>query len=76
MCRDYLDAFEAVAVLDLTLSLFFFCLQLENSSAVAAGFRVQLASLSPCRPQSGADRVDSLLGRYTVSQVQPTVGKK
>ncbi|KAL7399008.1 hypothetical protein ABVT39_018484 [Epinephelus coioides] len=49
-------------------------LKLQNSSAVAVGFRVQLASLSPSRPQGGADRVDFLLGSYTASQVQPTVG--
>ncbi|KAM9350311.1 cilia- and flagella-associated protein 74 [Symphorus nematophorus] len=49
-------------------------LKLQNSSMVAVGFRVQLASLSPSRPQGGADRVDSLLGRYTDSQVQPAVG--
>lgn len=53
----------------------FFCLQLQNSSAVAVGFRVQMASLSPSRPQCGADRVPFLLGSYTDSKVQPTVGK-
>ncbi|XP_035511787.1 cilia- and flagella-associated protein 74 [Morone saxatilis] len=49
-------------------------LKLQNSSAVAVGFRALLASLSPSRPQGGADRVAFLLGRYTDSQVQPTVG--
>ncbi|XP_071331418.1 cilia- and flagella-associated protein 74 isoform X2 [Trachinotus anak] len=49
-------------------------LKLQNSSAVAVGFRVLLASLSPSRPQGGADRVAVLLGAYTDSQVQPTVG--
>ncbi|XP_070767007.1 cilia- and flagella-associated protein 74 [Enoplosus armatus] len=49
-------------------------LKLQNSSAVAVGFRVLLASLSPSRPQGGADRVALLLGSYTNSQVQSTVG--
>nr|XP_046252850.1 cilia- and flagella-associated protein 74 isoform X2 [Scatophagus argus] len=44
-------------------------LKLQNSSVVAVGFRVQLASLSPFSPQGGVDRVISLL-----SQVQSTVG--
>ncbi|XP_036960629.1 cilia- and flagella-associated protein 74 isoform X2 [Acanthopagrus latus] len=48
--------------------------KLQNSSAVAVGFRVQLASLSPTRPQGGADRVAFLLGSNTGSRVQPTVG--
>ncbi|XP_073326821.1 cilia- and flagella-associated protein 74 isoform X2 [Pagrus major] len=48
--------------------------KLQNSSVVAVGFRVQLASLSPTRPQGGADRVAFLLGSNTDSQVQPTVG--
>ncbi|XP_031724564.1 cilia- and flagella-associated protein 74 isoform X4 [Anarrhichthys ocellatus] len=49
-------------------------LKLQNSSAVAVGFRVLLASLSPSRPQGGADSVAFLLRTYTDSQVQPTVG--
>ncbi|XP_044067515.1 cilia- and flagella-associated protein 74 isoform X4 [Siniperca chuatsi] len=49
-------------------------LKLQNSSALAVGFRVLLDSLSPCRPQGGADTVALLLGSYTDSQVQPTVG--
>ncbi|XP_070696380.1 cilia- and flagella-associated protein 74 [Pempheris klunzingeri] len=49
-------------------------LKLQNSSVVAVDFRAQLASLSPSRPQGGADRVDLLLGRYTDPQVQPAVG--
>ncbi|XP_076597344.1 cilia- and flagella-associated protein 74 isoform X1 [Chaetodon auriga] len=49
-------------------------LKLQNSSAVAVGFRVQLASLSPSMPQGGADRVAVLLGSDTHSQAQPTVG--
>ncbi|XP_037629906.1 cilia- and flagella-associated protein 74 isoform X4 [Sebastes umbrosus] len=49
-------------------------LKLQNSSAVAVGFRVLLASLCPSRPQGGADRVAFLLGSYTDSQVQSTVG--
>ncbi|XP_056241792.1 cilia- and flagella-associated protein 74 isoform X1 [Seriola aureovittata] len=49
-------------------------LKLQNSSAVAVGFRGLLASVSPSRPQGGADQVAPLLGRYTDSQVQPTVG--
>ncbi|XP_041802502.1 cilia- and flagella-associated protein 74 [Chelmon rostratus] len=49
-------------------------LKLQNSSAMAVGFRVQLASLSPCLPQGGADRVALLLGSYTDTQAQPTVG--
>ncbi|XP_030278233.1 cilia- and flagella-associated protein 74 isoform X3 [Sparus aurata] len=48
--------------------------KLQNSSAVAVGFRVQLASLSPTRPRGGADMVAFLLGSNTDSQVQPTVG--
>ncbi|XP_051280852.1 cilia- and flagella-associated protein 74 isoform X4 [Dicentrarchus labrax] len=49
-------------------------LKLQNSSAVAVGFRALLASLSPSRPQGGADKLAFLLGHYTDSQVQPTVG--
>ncbi|XP_032377237.1 cilia- and flagella-associated protein 74 isoform X4 [Etheostoma spectabile] len=49
-------------------------LKLQNSSAVAVGFRVLLASLCPSQPQGGADRVAFLLGSYRDSQVQPTVG--
>ncbi|XP_068589913.1 cilia- and flagella-associated protein 74 isoform X3 [Cebidichthys violaceus] len=49
-------------------------LKLQNCSAVAVGFRLLLASLSPSRPQGGADSVAFLLRTYTDSQVQPTVG--
>ncbi|XP_071752484.2 cilia- and flagella-associated protein 74 [Centroberyx gerrardi] len=49
-------------------------LKLQNSSAVAVGFRVLLASLSPSRPQSGADSPRVLLSTYPDSQIQPTVG--
>ncbi|KAI3357114.1 hypothetical protein L3Q82_015582 [Scortum barcoo] len=49
-------------------------IKLQNSSAVAVGFRVLLASLSPSRPRGGADDVAVLLGNYTDPQVQPTVG--
>ncbi|XP_033944060.1 cilia- and flagella-associated protein 74 isoform X3 [Pseudochaenichthys georgianus] len=49
-------------------------LKMQNSSAVAVGFRVQLASLCPSRPPGGADGVASLLGGYSGSQLQPTVG--
>ncbi|XP_035863811.1 cilia- and flagella-associated protein 74 isoform X3 [Sander lucioperca] len=49
-------------------------LKLQNSSTVAVGFRVLLASLCPSQSQGGADRVAFLLGSYTDSQVQPTVG--
>ncbi|XP_054465778.1 cilia- and flagella-associated protein 74 [Anoplopoma fimbria] len=49
-------------------------MKLQNSSAVAVGFRVLLASLSPSRLQGGADSVAFLLGTHTDSQVQPTVG--
>ncbi|XP_034393240.1 cilia- and flagella-associated protein 74 [Cyclopterus lumpus] len=49
-------------------------LKLQNSSVVAVGFRVLLASLAPSRPQGGADSVAFLLGTYPNSQVQPTVG--
>ncbi|XP_067447707.1 cilia- and flagella-associated protein 74 isoform X2 [Thunnus thynnus] len=49
-------------------------LKLQNSSVVAVGFRLLLSSLAPSRPQGGADKVAFLLGSYTDSQVQPTVG--
>ncbi|KAI9531117.1 hypothetical protein NQZ68_000612 [Dissostichus eleginoides] len=49
-------------------------LKMQNSSAVAVGFRVQLASLCPSRPPGGADGVASLLGGYSGSQLKPTVG--
>ncbi|XP_045912230.1 cilia- and flagella-associated protein 74 isoform X3 [Micropterus dolomieu] len=49
-------------------------LKLQNRSAVAVGFRVLLASLSPSEPQGGADKVAVLLASYINSQVQPTVG--
>ncbi|XP_071392092.1 cilia- and flagella-associated protein 74 [Centroberyx affinis] len=49
-------------------------LKLQNSSAVAVGFRVLLASLSPSRPQSGGDGPPVLLSTYPDSQIQPTVG--
>ncbi|XP_059190214.1 cilia- and flagella-associated protein 74 [Centropristis striata] len=49
-------------------------LKLQNSSAVAVGFRTLLASLCPSRPQGGADRVAALLGSYTDSQIRPAVG--
>ncbi|KAK5863236.1 hypothetical protein PBY51_000282 [Eleginops maclovinus] len=49
-------------------------LKMENSSALAVGFRVQLASLCPSRPPGGADDVASLLVGYICSQLQPTVG--
>ncbi|XP_030589922.1 cilia- and flagella-associated protein 74 isoform X2 [Archocentrus centrarchus] len=48
--------------------------KLQNSSAVAVGFRALLASLSPFRPQGAADRVAFLLDRYANAHVQPTVG--
>ncbi|XP_006810917.2 cilia- and flagella-associated protein 74-like, partial [Neolamprologus brichardi] len=47
---------------------------LQNSSAVPVSFRVMLASLSPFRPQGGADRVAFLLDRYANSHVHPAVG--
>ncbi|KAM3618715.1 uncharacterized protein V6R79_023944 [Siganus canaliculatus] len=46
-------------------------LKLQNSSAVAVGFRAQLDSLSPSRPQGGADKVAFLLGTYKHSQTHP-----
>uniref|UniRef100_A0AAQ6IMB2 Cilia- and flagella-associated protein 74 n=1 Tax=Anabas testudineus TaxID=64144 RepID=A0AAQ6IMB2_ANATE len=49
-------------------------LKLHNSSVVSVGFKVLLASLSPSRPQDGADMVALLLGSYTDSQNQPIVG--
>ncbi|XP_010769280.1 uncharacterized protein isoform X1 [Notothenia coriiceps] len=49
-------------------------LKMQNSSAVAVVFRVQLASLCPSRPPGGADGVASLLRGYSGSQLQPTVG--
>ncbi|XP_035761439.1 cilia- and flagella-associated protein 74 [Neolamprologus brichardi] len=48
--------------------------KLQNSSAVPVSFRVMLASLSPFRPQGGADRVAFLLDRYANSHVHPAVG--
>ncbi|KAM9752856.1 cilia- and flagella-associated protein 74 [Menidia menidia] len=48
--------------------------QLENSSAMAVGFSVLLASQSPSRHQDGADCVALILDGYRGSQVQPTVG--
>lgn len=62
-----------MVVLVMTLSLL--CLQLQNSSALPVGFKVLLSSVAPSRPQGGADKVDFLLGSYTDSRVQPTVGK-
>nr|XP_020468130.1 cilia- and flagella-associated protein 74 isoform X2 [Monopterus albus] len=49
-------------------------LKLQNSSAVAMGFKVLLASLSPSRPQGGVDSTPLLLGSYRDPQVRPTVG--
>ncbi|XP_053173341.1 cilia- and flagella-associated protein 74 [Scomber japonicus] len=49
-------------------------LKLQNSSALPVGFKVLLSSVAPSRPQGGADKVDFLLGSYTDSRVQPTVG--
>ncbi|XP_047428401.1 cilia- and flagella-associated protein 74 isoform X2 [Mugil cephalus] len=49
-------------------------IKLQNSSAVAVGFAVLLASLSPSRPRGGVDKVEFLLDKYTDSQVQPAVG--
>ncbi|GLD45765.1 cilia- and flagella-associated protein 74 isoform X1, partial [Lates japonicus] len=49
-------------------------IKLQNSSAVAVGFRVLLAGVCPSRPQGGADRVGLLLGSYTDPQLQPPVG--
>ncbi|XP_035499668.2 cilia- and flagella-associated protein 74 isoform X3 [Scophthalmus maximus] len=49
-------------------------LKLQNSSVVAVGFRVLLASLSSTRPRGGVDRVDVLLGNYTDPKLHPTVG--
>ncbi|XP_017266687.2 cilia- and flagella-associated protein 74 isoform X2 [Kryptolebias marmoratus] len=48
--------------------------QLQNSSVVAVGFRVLLASLSLPRPQGGTDRVALLLDGYRNAQSQPVVG--
>ncbi|XP_075331716.1 cilia- and flagella-associated protein 74 [Odontesthes bonariensis] len=48
--------------------------QLQNSSTVAVGFRVLLASQSPSRHQDGVDSVALLLDSYRGSRVQPTVG--
>lgn len=47
-------------------------LQLQNSSALAVGFRVELASSCPSRPGAGADRAACLLG----SKLQPVVGER
>ncbi|XP_029292469.1 cilia- and flagella-associated protein 74 isoform X3 [Cottoperca gobio] len=49
-------------------------LKLQNSSAVAVGFKVLLASVCPWRPQGGADLVALLLGGYKDSKVQLDVG--
>ncbi|XP_076023285.1 cilia- and flagella-associated protein 74 [Genypterus blacodes] len=49
-------------------------LKLQNSSAVAVGFRVLLASVSPSRHQCGTDSLPFSLSAYTHPHVQPTVG--
>lgn len=73
-CTDDVDAFGGSAALGTTLIPLLF-LQLQNSSVVAVGFRVLLASLSSTRPRGGVDRVDVLLGNYTDPKLHPTVGK-
>ncbi|XP_013865837.1 cilia- and flagella-associated protein 74 [Austrofundulus limnaeus] len=50
------------------------CVQLQNNSVVAVGFRVLLASLSQSRHQDRTDRVALLLDGYRNSQVRPVVG--
>ncbi|XP_008283307.1 uncharacterized protein cfap74 [Stegastes partitus] len=50
--------------------------KLQNSSALAVGFRALLASLSPSRLCGGADRVVLLLDRYADPQDQPAVGSQ
>lgn len=60
----------------LCFSRYYLCfVQLQNSSVVSVGFKVLLASLSPSTSQDEADRVSLLLGSYTDSKLQPTVGK-
>nr|XP_015822445.2 cilia- and flagella-associated protein 74 [Nothobranchius furzeri] len=49
------------------------CVQLQNKSKVAVGFRVLLDSLCPSKTQMDSDRV-LLLGGSRSSQVQPSVG--
>lgn len=50
-------------------------LQLQNSSAVAVGFKAMLYSLSPSKTKGSDERVALLLGGYTDSKIQPVVGK-
>ncbi|KAK2851123.1 hypothetical protein Q5P01_007399 [Channa striata] len=49
-------------------------LKLQNNSRISVGFKVLLASVSPLRPQGGADKVELLLGSFIDSQTLPTVG--
>ncbi|XP_061700894.1 cilia- and flagella-associated protein 74 isoform X2 [Syngnathoides biaculeatus] len=49
-------------------------LKLQNSSAVAVGFKAMLYSLSPSKIQSADEKVALLLGGYTDSKIQPVVG--
>ncbi|XP_077371028.1 cilia- and flagella-associated protein 74 isoform X3 [Festucalex cinctus] len=49
-------------------------LKLQNSSAVAVGFKAMLYSLSPSKTQGADERVALLLGGYTDSKIQPVVG--
>ncbi|XP_061129000.1 cilia- and flagella-associated protein 74 isoform X2 [Syngnathus typhle] len=49
-------------------------LKLQNSSAVAVGFKAMLYSLSPSKTQGADEGVALLLGGYTDSKIQPVVG--
>ncbi|XP_061625255.1 cilia- and flagella-associated protein 74 isoform X1 [Phyllopteryx taeniolatus] len=49
-------------------------LKLQNSSAVAVGFKAMLYSLSPSKTQGADEKVALLLGGYTDSKIQPVVG--
>ncbi|XP_067384004.1 cilia- and flagella-associated protein 74 isoform X2 [Channa argus] len=49
-------------------------LKLHNNSRLSVGFKVLLASISPFKPQGGADKVALLLGSYRDSQILSIVG--
>ncbi|XP_019718484.1 cilia- and flagella-associated protein 74 [Hippocampus comes] len=51
-----------------------YVLKLQNSSAVAVGFKAMLYSLSPSKTKGADERVALLLGGYTDSKIQPVVG--
>ncbi|XP_051913294.1 cilia- and flagella-associated protein 74 isoform X5 [Hippocampus zosterae] len=51
-----------------------YVLKLQNSSAVAVGFKAMLYSLSLSKTKGADERVALLLGGYTNSKIQPVVG--